>query len=37
MPNRECNVTKRVRTRIGWPLKDGYPHEMRAANYDDLL
>ncbi len=20
---------------IGWPLKDGYPHEMRAADYDD--
>ena len=22
-------------TGIGWPLKDGYPHEMRAADYDD--
>jgi len=22
---------------IGWPLKDGYPHEMRAADYDDWL
>jgi aspartate--ammonia ligase len=20
---------------IGWPLTDGYPHEMRAADYDD--
>jgi aspartate--ammonia ligase len=20
---------------IGWTLKDGYPHEMRAADYDD--
>ena len=20
---------------IGWPLQDGYPHEMRAADYDD--
>ncbi|NOZ86921.1 MAG: aspartate--ammonia ligase [Deltaproteobacteria bacterium] len=20
---------------IGWPLKDGYPHEMRAVDYDD--
>ena len=20
---------------IGWPLKDGYPHEMRACDYDD--
>lgn len=20
---------------IGWPLKDGYPHEMRAADHDD--
>ena len=23
--------------RIGWPLKDGYPHEMRAADYDDWI
>jgi hypothetical protein len=22
---------------IGWPLKDGYPHEMRAADYDDRV
>jgi aspartate--ammonia ligase len=22
---------------IGWPLKDGYPHEMRAADYDDWV
>jgi len=22
-------------TGIGWTLKDGYPHEMRAADYDD--
>jgi len=22
---------------IGWPLADGYPHEMRAADYDDWL
>lgn len=22
---------------IGWSLKDGYPHEMRAADYDDWL
>ena len=24
-------------TVIGWPLKDGYPHEMRAADYDDWV
>ncbi|MBI1739212.1 MAG: aspartate--ammonia ligase, partial [Acidobacteria bacterium] len=22
---------------IGWVLKDGYPHEMRAADYDDWI
>ena len=22
---------------IGWPLKDGYPHENRAADYDDWV
>jgi aspartate--ammonia ligase len=22
---------------IGWPLKDRYPHEMRAADYDDWI
>jgi aspartate--ammonia ligase len=22
---------------IGWPLKDGYPHETRAADYDDWI
>lgn len=22
---------------IGWPLHDGYPHEMRAADYDDWV
>jgi aspartate--ammonia ligase len=22
---------------IGWPLRDGYPHEMRAADYDDWM
>jgi len=22
---------------IGWPLKDGLPHEMRAADYDDWI
>ena len=22
---------------IGWPLKDSYPHEMRAADYDDWI
>jgi aspartate--ammonia ligase len=22
---------------IGWPLMDGYPHEMRAADYDDWI
>jgi aspartate--ammonia ligase len=22
---------------IGWPLKDGYPNEMRAADYDDWI
>jgi aspartate--ammonia ligase len=22
---------------IGWPLDDGYPHEMRAADYDDWI
>ena len=24
-------------TGIGWPLADGYPHEMRAADYDDWV
>jgi aspartate--ammonia ligase len=22
---------------IGWPLSDGYPHELRAADYDDWI
>lgn len=22
---------------IGWPLQDGYPHDMRAADYDDWV
>ena len=22
---------------IGWPLKDRYPYEMRAADYDDCI
>ncbi len=22
---------------VGWPLADGYPHEMRAADYDDWI
>ena len=22
---------------IGWTLEDGYPHEMRAADYDDWV
>ena len=22
---------------VGWPLKDGYPHEMRATDYDDWV
>lgn len=22
---------------VGWTLKDGYPHEMRAADYDDWV
>lgn len=22
---------------VGWPLDDGYPHEMRAADYDDWV
>ncbi len=22
---------------IGWPLRDGYPHELRAADYDDWI
>ena len=22
---------------IGWVLKDGYPHEMQAADYDDWV
>ena len=22
---------------IGWPLRDGFPHEMRAADYDDWI
>ncbi len=24
-------------TGIGWPLADGYPHELRAADYDDWV
>jgi len=24
-------------TGMGWPLKDGYPHEMRATDYDDWI
>jgi len=24
-------------TGIGWPLADGYPHELRAADYDDWI
>jgi aspartate--ammonia ligase len=36
---RETQILKTFRAvfiyGIGWPLKDGYPHEMRAADYDD--
>lgn len=38
---RETEVLKRYPAifiiGIGWPLKDGYPHEMRAADYDDWV
>ncbi|MDR4497740.1 MAG: aspartate--ammonia ligase [Candidatus Scalindua sp.] len=38
---RETEVLKKYPaifiTGIGWPLKDGYPHEMRAADYDDWI
>lgn len=38
---RETEVLKRFPAifiiGIGWPLKDGYPHEMRAADYDDWV
>jgi aspartate--ammonia ligase len=36
---RETNIVKELGAifiyGIGWTLKDGYPHEMRAADYDD--
>jgi aspartate--ammonia ligase len=36
---RETNIVKELGALfiygIGWTLKDGYPHEMRAADYDD--
>ncbi len=36
---RETEIVKEYRAifiyGIGWVLKDGYPHEMRAADYDD--
>ena len=36
---RETEILKEYRATfiygIGWTLKDGYPHEMRAADYDD--
>ncbi len=38
---RETEITKEYRALfiigIGWPLKDGYPHELRAADYDDWV
>jgi aspartate--ammonia ligase len=38
---RETEVLKRYPAifiiGIGWPLKDGFPHEMRAADYDDWV
>jgi aspartate--ammonia ligase len=38
---RETEVLKRYPAifiiGIGWPLRDGYPHEMRAADYDDWV
>ncbi len=38
---RETNIVKEKKAifiyGIGWPLKDGYPHEMRAADYDDWV
>ena len=38
---RETNIVKELGAifiyGIGWTLKDGYPHEMRAADYDDWV
>jgi len=38
---RETQITKEYRALfiigIGWTLKDGYPHELRAADYDDWV
>jgi len=38
---RETEIVKEYRATfiygIGWTLKDGYPHEMRAADYDDWV
>lgn len=38
---RETNVLRKYPAifiiGIGWPLEDGYPHEMRAADYDDWV
>jgi aspartate--ammonia ligase len=38
---RETEVLKKYKAvaivGIGWTLKDGYPHEMRAADYDDWV
>jgi aspartate--ammonia ligase len=38
---RETEIVKKYKAifiiGIGWVLKDGYPHEMRAADYDDWV
>lgn len=38
---RETNIVRELGAifiyGIGWTLKDGYPHEMRAADYDDWV
>ena len=38
---RETEIAKQLEAMfiygIGWVLKDGYPHEMRAADYDDWV
>jgi len=38
---RETNIAQEYKAvfiyGIGWTLKDGYPHEMRAADYDDWV
>jgi len=38
---RETEIAKKYKAifiiGIGWPLADGYPHELRAADYDDWV